>query len=646
MKRKILTSFPVRLGIALLILVVFALWLRPTRFSAKTSDEEERENVDWRHYGNDLANRRFQNVDQINPSNVKDLQVAWVFHTGVLDPGGALPVTPIVVDGRMYVTDGHDDVFALDAETGKQIWAYKPTSIPGEMPSLDQVSACCGRNNFGVAFGDGKVYYGRLDDVVVALDAESGEVEWKTRLADFRQDFIINMAPQFVDDKLIISLSGGEFEVRGQVFALDADDGHIIWNFSTTKPDSFGGPTNTSFLRGGAAVWNTPAVDRELGLVYINTGNAAPDIQGENRPGDNLYSASIVALDLRTGLPVWFFQEVHHDIWDYDSTQTVVLFSLEKDGKDFKAIGHCSKNGQYYILDRRNGQPIYSVTEVPAPFGVPSPASNAAFQHAAAKQPVSAVEALTPLTFGQLTAAEKPDTTVIDATFKSLFAAGQTTVSLSPQYTPSDETLRLIMPGDDGGCEWNPAAFSPRTKFVYYGARHEPHLFQTKAGNNTRLPFNPRGIHLGSNFINRVPGSKPFGLFGATDTRTGKVVWKIRVPQPAKSGLLVAGDLVFFGEGNGKFHAANARTGELLFTFNGPANITNAGGSSASPIAYVTEGREFIANAFGGNVPDRNNFTGNCSSTVASDCNNPVGDAIVAFRLPRREDEDKDKDKH
>ena len=208
----------------------------------------------------------------------------------------------------------------------------------------------------------------------------------------------------FVDDKLIVSLSGGEFEVRGQVFALNAENGHIIWSFSTTKPDSFGGPNNTSFLRGGAGVWNTPAVDRELGLVYINTGNAAPDIQGENRPGDNLYSASIVALDLRTGLPVWSFQEVHHDIWDYDSAQTVVLFPLKKDGKHFKALGHCSKNGQYYILDRRNGQPIFPVTEVAAPFGVPSPPSNAAFQNAAAKQPVSAVEPLTPLRFDQLPA--------------------------------------------------------------------------------------------------------------------------------------------------------------------------------------------------------------------------------------------------
>src|SRR3989475_4992535 len=516
MKRKILTSFAVRWGTALLILVVFALWLRPSRFPAKASEEEERENVDWRHYGNDLANTRFQNVDQINRSNVKDLQVAWVFNVfntlGRLDPQANLEVTPIVVDGRMYVTDGHDDVFALNAATGQLLWKFDGFSEA----QLANFVLCCGLNNFGVAFGDEKVFVGRFDNTVVALDAETGKPVWTTPPLGVTKGSAINMAPQFVDDKLIVSLSGGEYEIRGQVFALNAENGHIIWSFSTTKPDSFAG---TSFLRGGAGVWNTPAVDRELGLVYINTGNAPPDIQGEDRAGDNLYSASIVALDLRTGNPVWHFQEVHHDIWDYDSAQTVVLFPLKKDGKHFKALGHCSKNGQYYILDRRNGQPIFPVTEVAAPFGVPSPPSNAAFQNAAAKQPVSAVEPLTPLRFDQLTPADKPDTAFITQTFQGLLAPGQTQVSLSPQYTPPDETLRLIMPGDDGGCEWNPPAFSPRTKFVYYGARHEPHLFQTRKGNNSVLP---NGLHLGSNFINRVPGSKPFGLFGATDTRTGK----------------------------------------------------------------------------------------------------------------------------
>ncbi len=617
MKRKIVNSYWVHTSLALLILFAFALWFHQLHPVAKASGdkERERENVDWRHYGKDLANTRFQNVDQINRSNVKNLEVAWVFHTGVFDDKAELEVSPIVVDGKMYVTDGHDDVFALDAATGEQIWAYKPFSIPGEtLATLDQVTVCCGRNNHGVAFGDDKVFYGRLDDVVVALDEDTGNVVWKTTLADFRDNFAINMAPQIVDDILIVSLSGGEYEVRGQVVALNAENGHEIWRFHTTKPDSFAG---TSFLRGGAAVWNTPAVDRELGLIYLNTGNAAPDIQGQDRAGDNLYATSIVALDLRTGNPVWHFQEVHHDIWDYDSAQTVVLFPLKKDGKEFKALGHCSKNGNYYILDRRNGKPIFPVTEVPAPFtNIPVPKVDTAFQNASPTQPVSSVEPLTPLTF------VRPTPTKFNGE----------DITLAPQYTPPGDKLILIVPGDDGGCEWAPAGFSPRTKFVYYGTRYEPTLFKTRKDNRTILD---NGLHLGSTFFNGVPGSHPFGLFGATDTRTGKVVWKVEVPLPAKSGVAIAGDLVFFGDGDGTFYGVDAHSGKILFKFNTAAHVTNAGGAAAAPIAYVADEREFIVNAFGGNVPDR-----------ANQGSNPVGDAIVAFALPEEKEEEEHENEH
>jgi glucose dehydrogenase len=228
----------------------------------------------------------------------------------------------------------------------------------------------------------------------------------------------------------------------------------------------------------------------------------------------------------------------------------------------------------------------------------------------------------------------------ITAAFSTFLAPGQTTVALSPQYTPPDETLRLIMPGDNGGCEWAPAAYSPRTKYVYYGARHDPDVFKTRAGNDSVIPQAVNGdLHLGSTFFNHVPGANPFGIYGATDTRTGKVVWKIRIPQPAKSGVLVAGDLVFFGEGNGTFDGVNAKKGERLFSFNAPANVPNAGGAAAGPIAYVADGREFIVNAFGGNVPDRSvTGNGNCLGGGHA-CDNPVGDAFIAFALPRRGDE-------
>src|SRR6267378_381806 len=527
----------------------------------RTSAEREHGNHDWPNHGKDLANTRFQNLDQINPSNVNNLQVAWVFHTGVLDPLSELEASPIEGDGRLFITDGHDDVFALNAATGQQLWKFDGFNDEAQ---LAKFFLCCGRNNHGVAFGDGKVFVGRFDDSVVALNAGTGKPVWQSTVADFHDRVAINSAPQFVEagdrELVIISLSGGEFEIRGQVFALDAI----------------------------------------------------------------------------TGNPVWHFQEVHHDIWDYDSAQPAVLFPLVKDGKHFRALGHCAKTGQYFILDRRTGDPIFAVTEQQVLASVPG----ATFQNAALTQPYSAVEPITPLSFDQLTPEEQPDTAAITAAFTSFLAPGQTEVMLSPQYTPPDNTLRLIMPGDNGGCEWNPAAYSPRTKYVYYGARHDPDVFKTQAGNDSLIPQAVNGdLHLGSTFINHVPGAKPFGLYGATDTRTGKVVWKIQVPQPAKSGVLVAGDVVFFGEGNGTFDAVDAKTGKKLFTYDAPANITNAGGAAAGPIAYLANGREFIVNAFGGNVPDRSiTANGNCLGG-GHVCDNPVGDAFIAFALPRSGDE-------
>jgi quinohemoprotein ethanol dehydrogenase len=621
-----------------LLLTATALCLGMTLYfgASLTSAEHEHGSHDWLHHGNDLANTRFQNLDQINPGNAKNLNVAWVFHTGVLDPLAELEATPIEVDERLFITDGHDDVFALHAATGKMLWKFDGFSDEAQLAAF---FLCCGRNNHGVAYGDGTVFVGRFDDSVVALNAETGKLVWKRTIANFHDKVSINSAPQFVEagghELVIISLSGGEYEIRGQVFALDAKTGNTVWHFSTTQPTSFAGQ---SFLTGGAAVWVPPAIDADLGLVYLSVGNAAPDIRGEDRGGDNLFSASIVAINLFTGVPVWHFQEVHHDIWDYDSAQPAVLFSLEKDGKQFSALGHCRKNGQYYILDRRTGEPIYKVTEEPVPPSGPG----AAFQNAAATQPVSAVEPLTPLRFNQLTAEEQPDKAAITAAFSSFLAPGQKEVVLSPEYTPPDETLRLIMPGDNGGCEWAPAAYSPRTKYVYYGARHDPDVFKTHSGNTSLIHQAVNGdLHLGSTFINHVPGAKPFGLYGATDTRTGKVIWKIRIPQPAKSGVLVAGDLVFFGEGNGTFDAADARTGKMLFSFHAPGKITNAGGAAAGPMAYLVDGREFVVNAFGGNVPDRGvTSNGDCLGG-GSLCDNPVGDAYIAFALSTHE---KDKD--
>jgi alcohol dehydrogenase (cytochrome c) len=532
-------------------------------------------NIDWPSYGNDLANTRFQNVDQINPTTVAQLQPAWIFHTGVNDKKASLEVSPIEIGGTLYVTDGHDDVFALDAASGTQKWAYKP-QIP-----FGQISLCCGRNNRGVAVGDGKVFLARLDNVVVALDATTGNVAWQTTVADVSAGDSMTLAPLFVDGLVIVGLAGGEFQVRGEVIALDAKTGHVVWRFFTTQPGTW---TDDSFLGGGATVWETAAVDSGLGLLYVNTGNAAPDLNGIFRAGQNHWTTSIIALDLKTGAFVWGFQDVHHDIWDYDSAQPPILFDGVHNGQTYAGVGNCSKNGNYYILDRRTGQPIFPVTETPVPSTQP------AWQHPWPTQPVSSVEPLTPLSI-------QPGTV-------------PSNVTTAPQYTPPQQTPLVIIPGDDGGCEWPPGAFSPRTHFVYYGTRYEPAEFQT-------FPNNTTGI---ASTFSSVQGAKNYGIFGATDVNSGKVVWKDTVDQPTKSGVSVAGDLAFFGESNGKFHAANAATGQILWTFNG-TSVPGGGGANASPSIYEVNGREFVVNAFGGNVPDQ-------------EFGSVTGDAIIAFALP------------
>jgi PQQ-dependent dehydrogenase (methanol/ethanol family) len=547
--------------------------------------------LNWTHYGNDLANTRFQDVDQINPSNVGRLQPAWVFHTGVLDPEASLEVSPLIIDGIMYVTTGHDDVFALDAGTGKVIWQHHPHLLA----PLSAMFVCCGRDNRGVAFGNGKVYIARLDGILEALNARTGHVAWQSSVLDFHERYAITMAPQFVHGIVIVGSSGGEFIARGQVAAFNADTGARLWRMFTTVP----GPSwqDSSFLHGGGLVWETPAVDPDLGLVYINTSNAAPDVNGHLRAGNNLFTSSIVALDLASGAVRWAFQTTHHDLWDYDAAQPSVLFTLSKFGENFPALGECSKNGNYYILDRRTGTPLFPVNEVRVP-------TQPDWQHPAPTQPASAVEPLVPLHIIPGTV----DLTLLPHDIK-----------IAATYTPPQEQTTLQQPGDDGVCEFPPAAFSPRTHFVYYGGRYEPTSYHSFPNNTAP---NAGGLFLGSTFEEQLAGVQDFGVFGATDTATGRVVWRVRVSQPAKSGLLVAGDLVFFGEGNGLFHAVDARTGTMLFSFNG-TSVPQGGGAQAAPVAYVCRGKEFVVNAFGGNVADRPAFGPN-----------PVGDAIIAFALP------------
>lgn len=558
-------------GAAIIALAALSLFLTHTAGPLKAQGSPA--NVDWPFYGNDAANTRFQGIDQINVSNVAGLKPAWVFHTNLHDPNASMEMSPIVVNGVMYVTDGHDEVFALNAATGEQMWKYHPD----DMPPLSQLSLCCSRNNRGVAVGDGRVFLGRLDATLVAIDQQNGAQLWRTVVDDHTKAYSITMAPQLIGGKVIIGVAGGEYMARGHVDAYDAKTGKLIWRFYTTDPNTF---ANESWKHGGGPVWQTPAFDPGLGMLYVTTGNAGPDINGQFREGTNLFTACIVALDIETGQIKWYFQEVHHDLWDYDATPPALLFDVN----GTPAVAHVGKSGFLFILNRKTGKPLFPVAEMPVP-------TTPAWQHPWPTQPESSVESLTP---------------------HQVFSvpAGFTA---APMWTVPQTTPLVMQPASEGGLEWPPLAYSPRTRFIYHGARYVPQVFQTAPGN-----FGGTLPGWGST-TDDVPGITEFGVYGAVNTTTGKIAWKMNVADPSDSGMLVAGDLVFFGETQGLFHGVNAATGKVLWTFDA-TKLRGAGSPTAAPIAYMVNGHEFIVNAFGGNP---NEGDANIS-----------GDAVIAFGLP------------
>ncbi len=451
---------------------------------------------------------------------------------------------------------------------------------------------CCGQDNRGVAYGDGKIFLARLDANVVALDAKTGKQLWKASVAPWKKGYSITMAPQYVDGKVIVGMSGGEYAIHGHVTTFDADSGKVAWTFDTIKADTWAGSSGDN---GGVPVWGNPSVDPQLGLVYITTGNASPDFNGSQREGTNLYANSDVALDVQTGKIEWYFQEVHHDLWDYDGPSPAMLFTVHRNGQATPALGHCTKSGQYFILDRRNGKPIFPVTETPVP-------QDPAWQHPWPTQPMSSVDALTP--------------TALQDEPKGYG------YNYQPYFTPAnDNPMPVEQPGTEAGCEWPPQAFSPRTGYIYYGARYEPTGFLGKPGqienaNNTKK-------NTGSAFVRPLPGIDYWGYFGATDSSTGNIAWRKKLKEAPLTGPAVAGDLVFYGTTQGVVHAANAKTGHDLWTFDVPHKIRNGGGSAGAFSVYEVNGKEYVASVFGGSAMERHlNQT------------SPIGDVIVAFALP------------
>jgi len=426
-------------------------------------------------------------------------------------------------------------VLALNAATGARIWETTYNLTPFKI--------CCGPVNRGVAVAYGNVYVLTLDDHLVALDATNGALKWQTKVADPTTGYSETMTPTVYNGSVIIGSAGGEWAIRGFVASYDAKTGKQLWRWWSTDPKTYEGD---SWKSGGAMVWTTPAIDPKLGLIIFSTGNPNPDLSGIHRKGDNLYSDSIVALDIKTGALKWYYQEVKHDVWDYDAVSPVVLFDVNVNGTAVPAAGEAGKVGWFFIVDRRTGALI-----------------------------------------------RKSDPYVLFS--KNMFS------------TPT-KTGVVMLPGANGGAEWSPAAWSPKTHYAYVLGMDQLMNFTTQPEKNE-----PGQLRLGSAFINVTENGLQDGRFVAIDTETGKIAWTAMTAQPLIGGALVtAGNLAFMGEGNGDFDAFDATSGKKVWSYHLGAGV------NAPPITYTVGGQQYIAVAAGGNFQ----------------LNYPLGDAIAIFKLP------------
>src|ERR671935_900971 len=308
----------------------------------------------WLIYGGDYGSQRHSPLTQITPQNVDRLTPQWVFQTDTL---GKFEAAPLISDGVVYVTGPEDTGWAIDARTGRQIWRYRRDLVSG-------VIACCGRVNRGFGILGDRLFKTTLDAHVVAISTKSGAVLWDASMENYKNGYSGTTAPLVVKDKVIVGIAGAEYGVRGFVDAYDVQSGTRVWRFYTTAgPEDPGhrtwrGLDAKAWEHGGGSTWTTGSYDPELNLVYWGTGNAGPDYYGNEREGDNLYTASIVALDADTGKLRWHYQFTPHDVWDWDSTQVPVLADLTLGGQPRKVVMFANRNGFFYVLDRSSGRLI------------------------------------------------------------------------------------------------------------------------------------------------------------------------------------------------------------------------------------------------------------------------------------------------
>jgi alcohol dehydrogenase (cytochrome c) len=522
----------------------------------------------WPTNGGNWYNQRYSPLTEITRANVAGLKGVWrarLDGSGV-DTKYSGEAQPLVHDGVLYIVTGADDVFALDVETGAHLWTYRA--------NLDQTidTVCCGWTSRGVGLGDGKVFVGQLDGKLVALDQATGAVVWSTQAERWEAGYTITSAPLYYDGLVITGFAGAEFAIRGRVKAFDADDGSLAWTFYTIPgPGEVGHETwpqdNDVWMHGGGSVWQTPAVDPSLSLVYFSTGNPGPDYNGAVRAGDNLFSASIVAVDAKTGEYRWHFQQVHHDLWDYDGPSPVVLFDIEIDGRLRKGIAQPSKTGWVYILDRTNGAPLVGIDERPVP-----------------QEPRQATAPTQPYPQGDSFVPQHID----------IAPEGYRLVNAGRIFTPfwTDQDV-IAKPAISGGANWPPSSYDPRTGYLYVCATDRIGVFRAEEISTARPPEGERyaaGIFGGTT----MPS---MGVFAALDMHTNKLVWRQQWTDTCYSGsTATAGGLVFVGRNDGRLLALDAATGAHLWQFQTGA------GMNAPVSVFEHEGTQYVVAYSAGNL--------------------------------------------
>jgi alcohol dehydrogenase (cytochrome c) len=533
------------------------------------SDGSTRNN--WPSYGGTTLAWRYSALDQVNTSNVSKLQTAWAFQTGDYEQG--LQSTPIVIDGVMYLSTSRSQVFAIDAVTGNVIWNYKYPLPRGRVNA----------QNRGVAVADGKVFIGTYDDFLVAIDQKTGREVWKVAVDDSHQCLpacTINSAPIVAKGKVVIGEAGGDYAFRGYLTAFDTKTGRLAWRFYTVpKPGEPGNETwkGDSWKYGGGATWMTGSFDPELNLVYWGTGNAASDLYDEARDpggdaskGVNLYTASIIALDVDTGRLRWHYQEIPKDLWDYDAAYECILVDKVINGRMRKLLLHVNKSGYAFTLDRVTGEFIKAYPIVEVHNWVSGITEDGKW--------VGRVE-------------EKPG-------------------------KPVD-----VCPSATGGKSWNQNAYSPKTGLVY-----TPSI--ELCNQLISAEPNPRegGSFLGGNWVLHLPPDrKTYSHIDAYDPVTGKRVWTYPYEYLLLASILATGgDLIFTGDPEGNFFALDSRSGKKLWSFQTGA------GHRGSSVTYSVNGRQYIATPTGwgsiaanmsaGLFPNSDRFRG--------------GSTVMVFALP------------